>query len=179
VTVGRLTEQKRIGLILEAAATLARRGRRMPVTIIGDGPEREPLGRLADTLGIGGDVQFLGEVPPGRLAQAMDDADVFAFAARHEGFGLAPAEALMLGIPVVATEDGGGVTDVVPASGGGRLVLPAPDAIARAIEDVLGDAHARTSAADVGETLRGRLSPESAAQTFDAIYAAAVRRGAP
>jgi hypothetical protein len=71
------------------------------------------------------------------------------------------------------------VTDVVPASGGGRLVLPAPDAIARAIEDVLGDAHARTSAADVGETLRGRLSPESAAQTFDAIYAAAVRRGAP
>ncbi len=174
VTVGRLTEQKRIGLILEAAAILARRGRRIPLTVIGDGPQREELGRVADRLGLGGDVRFIGEVRPERLAEAMGDADVFAFAARHEGFGLAPAEALLLGIPVIATEDGGGVTDIVPPSGAGRLIPPAPEAIARAIEEVLEDADARARAAEVGETLRRGLSPEAVAQTFDAIYAASL-----
>lgn len=176
VTVGRLTEQKRIELILEAAATLARRGRSVPLTVIGDGPKRETLTRRAEELGIAAAVRFIGEVRPERLAEAMDDADVFAFAARHEGLGLAPAEALMLGIPVVATEDGGGVTDVVPTSGGGRLVAPDPNAMVQAIEDVLASPDAKASAADVGEVLRGRLAPEAAARTFESIYAESLRR---
>jgi hypothetical protein len=47
--------------------------------------------------------------------------------------------------------------------------------MARAIEDVLASADAKARAAEVGDTLRGRLSPETAAQTFESIYADALR----
>ena len=46
VTVGRLTQQKRIHLIIEAAAALGREGRPLPLTIVGDGPERGRLESL-------------------------------------------------------------------------------------------------------------------------------------
>ena len=170
VTVGRLMPRKRLDLLLEALARLRAAGRTLPLKIVGDGPERPYLERRVAELGLGRQVRFLGEVPPTRIPEAIGDADVFAFPALGEGFGLAAAEALLLGVPVVASRDGGGVRDIVPESGAGRLVTPDPPEIARAIEQLVCDPDARRLAAAAGAALRRRLDPAAVAERFEALY---------
>ena len=81
-----------------------------------------------------------------------------------EGFGLAAAEALMQGVPVIACEDGGGLLDVVPASGAGRIVAPTAEAIAIAITQLLVDPTAREMARAEGVRWRERLAPDFVAE---------------
>lgn len=171
VTVGRLSPQKRTELVLEAVARLRREGRLLPLTIVGDGPERERLGRKAQELGIGGTTRFVGSVEPAALSGVLGDADVLAFPAKREGFGLAAAEALMLGIPVVAMEDGGGALDVVPRTGPGRVV-PAGDVgeLARALSELAGNPDARRAAQAVSADLKAKLSADHAAEVFERVY---------
>jgi len=171
VTVGRLTSQKRIHLLLEALVELRARGRTLTLTIIGDGPTRPALEWRVAELGIAGQVRFLGEVPPERVANAVGDADVFVFPAVGEGLGLVAAEALLLGVPVVAARDGGGVTDIVPETGAGRLVSPDAREIARAIEQLASDPESRRLAAAAGVALRRRFEPAVVAERFEALYA--------
>jgi len=170
VTVGRLTSRKRLDLLLEALAHLRAAGQTLPLTIVGDGAERPRLERCVTDLRLGGQVRFLGETPPDRIPETISDADVFAFPALGEGFGLAAAEALLLGVPVVAARDGGGVRDIVPESGAGRLVAPDSREIARAIGELVGDPDARRLAAAAGAALRQRLEPAAVAERFEALY---------
>lgn len=171
VTVGRLTKQKRIDLILEALARLRTEGRTLALTVVGDGPERGALERRSRELGLESQTRFTGAVPPERIADVVGHADVFAFPAAGEGLGLAVAEALLLGIPVVAATDGGGVTDVVPATGAGRLVPPNDAvALARAIDELARDPEGRRRAAAAGADLRRRFEPAAVAERFEAVY---------
>jgi glycosyltransferase involved in cell wall biosynthesis len=171
VTVGRLVPQKRIDVVIEAMARLREQGREATLTIIGEGPLRSALEERAAQLGVADTTRFLGEVEPSRLSGAIGNADVFAFAAESEGLGLAAAEALMLGIPVVATEGGGGVKDVVPTRGAGRVVPEGnPAAMADAVAELIDDPDANRLAAEAGERLRTLFEPDSVAQRFEALY---------
>lgn len=177
VSVGRLSKQKRVDLVVEAVALLKQRGRGLPLTIVGDGPERAYLERRAAEVGIAGETRFLGEVPPDRIPQAVGDADVFAFPAAGEGLGLAAAEALMLGVPVVAAADGGGVTDIVPVQGPGRRVSPVnAGELADAIDALARDGAARRLAAEAGAELRRRFDPAAVAERFEALYRQALQQ---
>lgn len=164
--LGRLTSQKRVHLLLEAVHRAAITA---PVTIVGDGPARAELEGLARRLRLA-QVRFAGSVPPDQVPVALGDADVLAFLARHEGLGLAAAEALMLGIPVVAAEDGGGVLDLVRDGPAARVVPPVPDAVGRALQGFLGNAAARAAAQREGEALRLRLAPSAVARAFEEVY---------
>jgi glycosyltransferase involved in cell wall biosynthesis len=170
VVLARLTAQKRVHLAIETVATLAAAGHELPLTIIGDGPERAALERLVDKLGIGPFVHFAGTVAPADVPFHLAGADVMIFPAQGEGFGLAAAEALMAGIPVVACWDGGGVLDVVPPTGAGRLVLPAPEAIGDAVLEILNDPERRAVGRLVGESWRARLAPEHVAELCEGWY---------
>ena len=94
-----------------------------------------------------------------------------------EGLGLAAAEAFMLGVPVVAARQGGGVTDIVPPNGAGRLA-DATDArqMAQAIEEVLGDPESKHLASERGDTLKKQLNPVSVATVFEDVYMRALSR---
>jgi glycosyltransferase involved in cell wall biosynthesis len=170
VVVARLTPQKRVSLAIDAVATLTSCGHDLPLTIIGDGPERGALERQAARLGIEPFVHFVGAVPPAEVVGFLATADVMIFPAQGEGFGLAAAEALMCGVPVVACWDGGGVLDVVPESGAGRLTLPSADAMADTTLDLLGDPDHREMARLVGESWRSRLAPDHVAEVCEGWY---------
>ena len=92
------------------------------------------------------------------------------FPAQGEGFGLAAAEALMAGVPVVACWDGGGLLDVVPETGAGRLTLPSAEALSDATLDLLQDPDRLALARLVGESWRARLSPEHVAELCEGWY---------
>ncbi|HEX9632357.1 MAG TPA: glycosyltransferase [Gemmatimonadales bacterium] len=170
VTVGRLTRQKRIHVVIEAIARLAADGRVIPLTIVGDGPERLALERMAGRLGVREQVRFTGAVSPSAVHELLAGADAFAFPARHEGFGLAAAEALMAGVPIVVAADGGGVLDIARPDAAAAIVPGLePAAWAAAIGHMLGNAQARAAAAAEGAEWRRRLDPGAVAEQLEGV----------
>jgi glycosyltransferase involved in cell wall biosynthesis len=175
IVVARLTSQKRVQLALEALADLWRRDLRLPLTIVGDGPERSALEAQARTLGLGSSVHFTGMLPPSEVGRRLAGMDVMLFPALAEGFGLTAVEALATGVPVVACTDGGGVLDIVPEQGAGRRAAPSGEALARAVKQLMADRSARTEAWRLGEIWRQRLAPDTVAAAFEGWYAEALR----
>jgi glycosyltransferase involved in cell wall biosynthesis len=170
IVVARLTSQKRVDLAIRAIGVLATLGARLPLTIVGDGPERPALERLATDLGVSRDIRFTGAVPTTEIPAILRRADLMYFPAVGEGFGLAAAEALMSGVPVIACWDGGGVLDIVPETGAGRRVIPSADALADATLDLLSDDQRVYKAREVGQVWRARLRPETVAATVESWY---------
>ena len=165
VVVCRLTAQKRVHLALQAVAKL---DRPLPLTVIGDGPERAALEALAGVLKLPA-ITFTGLLPPAQVAVRLGSADVMLFPAMGEGLGLSAVEALMAGVPVVACADGGGVVAAVQAYGGGIVTAPTPEAIAEGIREA-GTPALRLAAKAAGTFWREDLTPARVAGRFEAWY---------
>ena len=177
VVVARLTAQKRVDLAIRTIGLLDTLGALLPLTIVGDGPERAALERLATELHVADRVRFLGGVAPSEIPAILATADLMYFPAVAEGFGLAAAEAVMSGVPVIACWDGGGVLDIVPETGAGRRVLPSADALADATLDLLTDDQRMARARELGQAWRKRLSPEQVAERCEGWYREALAGG--
>ncbi len=170
ITIARLVPQKRVHLAIEAIAALRDLGHPMGLTVVGDGPERPALESLATRRGVGDLVHFAGTVPAEQIPTALARAEIMLLPAQSEGFGLAAAEALMAGVPVIGCWDGGGLLDVIPERGPGRLTLPFADAIADAALGILADPERFAIARSAGEVWRARLAPDHVASVFERWY---------
>lgn len=136
--VARLAEpRKGVAEFIRAAATVLADRPDVRFVVVGDGPLRPSLEQLADGLGLGAAVEFLGEVPD--VIPVMSAMDVFVMPSTYEGGPLTLLEAMALGRPVVTTPVGV-ATDVVD-DGRNGLVVPAGDvgALAAAVSRLLGD----------------------------------------
>ncbi|HEY4274798.1 MAG TPA: glycosyltransferase [Rhizomicrobium sp.] len=118
--VGSLIRRKGHDLLVRAMAQMA--GEKAPhLLIASDGPEREPLKKLAAELGISDRVHFLGYHDP--IVDLYETSDVIALASRADAFGLVLAEAGYCRRPVVATRVGG-IPEVIVHEKTGLLVPP-------------------------------------------------------
>lgn len=99
LTVSRLTPEKRVDLIIRAAAEI----KEARLVIVGDGPVRAELEALANSLGVSDRVEFAGWQKP---AEYYARASVYVQASRYEGYGMALVEAALSGVPIVATDAG-------------------------------------------------------------------------
>jgi glycosyltransferase involved in cell wall biosynthesis len=138
--VGRLHEGKGLPEFLDAVARLRNRGLKVSADVVGDGPLRETLARLARDLGIAGHVRFHGTVAMGpELNGRYNAADIFVLPSVSEGSPRVILEALGHSLPVVATEVG----NIPELLGGGRrgVLVPPGDAavLAAGVEQVLRD----------------------------------------
>jgi len=125
--VASVTPRKGHLLLIEALATLAERD--WHCRCIGS-LDRDPATGSAVRYEIGrrglkGRIALEGEWPPERLGEAYADADAFVLPSYHEGYGMALAEALAYGVPIVSTT-AGAIPETVPAGAG--LLVPAGDA---------------------------------------------------
>jgi glycosyltransferase involved in cell wall biosynthesis len=118
LAVSRLTEQKGIDI---AIRTLPRLPDDTALVVLGDGPERPALTRLARELGVERRVFLLGRVPD--VAAWLGRATVFVHPARWEGFGLSVLEAMLAGLPVVASNVSS-LPELVRDGASGLLVPP-------------------------------------------------------
>ena len=116
VTVSRLAREKNLEFQLAGLACLKRllkkRGRTFRHLVLGDGPDRERLERMAAELGLAEEVRFAGSVAHDRIRDYCAAADAFVFTSRSETQGIVLLEAMAAGTPVVAVA-ASGVDDLV------------------------------------------------------------------
>jgi glycosyltransferase involved in cell wall biosynthesis len=160
LVVSRLAPEKDVGT---AVAGCAQAG--LPLVVAGDGPQRADLERLAARAG--GDVRFAGRVTDGELARLRASAALAVVPTRAaETFGLAAAEAMAAGLPVVAASCGALGELVDPA---GLVPQGDPAALAAAARARWGD----EQAGDAGlARVRSLAAPEAVAARVRAVYAA-------
>ena len=118
-SVGAVVPRKGFDVLIAALAALADLPWRL--TIAGDRTRdarpREQLDADIAQHGLAARVDVLGAVPPDRLAALYTGADMFVLASRFEGYGMAFAEALAHGLPIVGTT-AGAIPDTVPPNAG-------------------------------------------------------------
>lgn len=119
LAVGRLTEQKDFATLLRAFA-LVRAKREVRLIILGEGRLREPLQKLAKTLGIAADIQLPGFVD--NPFQYMARASVLVLSSQYEGLPGVLIQALACGCPVVSTDCPGGSREILEDGKIGALV---------------------------------------------------------
>ena len=121
--IGRLSHEKGVDLLLRAVAAVAVRepARAWSVVIAGDGPERQALQELADTLGVASRVHFIGHIENPWTLYRRCSAVVIP--SRSEGLPNVMLEAIAADLPVIATRVGA-IPDVIGSSAAAALVPP-------------------------------------------------------
>jgi glycosyltransferase involved in cell wall biosynthesis len=172
--VARMTPQKGHAVLLDALGILGP-SRRVRAAFAGDGDLRPVLEARARELGVAERVRFLGvrsDVP-----ELMRGADVVVLPSLHEGFGLALAEAMASGLPVVAS-DTGPVPEIVEHDRSG-ILFPPGDARALSVAlDRLMESEGERAA--MGGRGRARAMAEFSFETMigrlEALYERLARR---
>lgn len=130
---GRLIDHKRVDLILYALALLKQRGHSYRCIITGDGPAKTQLETLSKNLGITELATFAGRLPTSRdVWSLMRQAKVLAFPSEREGFGIAVAETLTAGTPVVTSDHPDNASKDLIESDSLGTIIPAGSAAALA-----------------------------------------------
>jgi glycosyltransferase involved in cell wall biosynthesis len=133
VTVANLIPRKRHADVLRALALLDSPPRWI---VVGDGPERPALERLAAGL----PVEFRGRLAPDEALRVARSAGAFVLPSVQEAFGVAYIEAMAAGVPAIGTRGEPGPEEIAACGGGMVLVPPGdPHALAAAIGAALGD----------------------------------------
>lgn len=150
VSVGRIAREKNVELLLDSFALAAAGDERLRLLLIGDGPLRGELEARVRGAGLADRVAFAGLLPRAQALALAAGADLFVFASQTETQGLVLAEALALGLPVVALA-GPGVRDTVRDGVDGTIVVArgaeARAALASAIAALVADRVAREARA--------------------------------
>ncbi len=162
VACGRLSPEKGIDVLVRAVARLRERGIGIRARLVGDGPSRPALEELARREGIADAVEFTGWLSHAEAQEALVDAwALVAPSVWAEPLGLGAIEAILAGIPVVASAVGGYAETVEP----GRTGLLVPNGDVDALVDALWDIASRRTFPNLGvdpearETLRHRHDP--------------------
>jgi glycosyltransferase involved in cell wall biosynthesis len=161
VCIAALTRGKGHLQLVEALAHVASRGWRLTCAgSLDRDPEAAERVRSAILAhGLEEHVTLAGELGAGGVADLLDRADAFVFATLGETYGMAVAEALARGLPIVSTRTGG-IPELVGAgdSAAGLLVEPGDvEGLGAALTHVIADASARRRFADNARVARNRL----------------------
>lgn len=123
ITVNRLVAHKRVDLMVDAFNLL-----RLPLLVIGEGPERQRLERRA-----GSNIRFLGFQPERKVQELLGRARAYVCAGK-EDFGIASVEAQAAGCPVIAYCKGGALETVIEDQTGLFFDEPVVESLVDAVE---------------------------------------------
>ncbi len=176
LSVGSLEPGKNRTTLLKAFADV--RGRGVEQKLVVTGQRAWKYGedfRLAEELGLKGQVVFTGYVAPEEMPALYNAADLFVFPSLYEGFGLPVLEAMACGVPVVTSN----VSSIPEVAGDAALLVDPRDAkaLADAIEHALRDGDVHSMLRQRGLERAATFSWEKAARETIAVYEEALRTG--
>ncbi len=166
-TVTRLFEEKGTRDLLMAVAAMKSRGQDAQVAVVGDGPLREELTRLAGELDLGGRVVFAGY--HARVAPLLAAFDVLVNTSwfAEGGCPLPVLEAMAMGKPVVVTD----LVEIVNDGIEGWVVPPRrPDVLAERLGRLVTDGQERARMARAAEASAGRFDARLRARELAEVY---------
>ena len=172
VFVSRIDPMKGLELLLEAVAVAIRRGRAIELTVAGVGRDAylASLGALATQLGVAASVRWVGFVEGRAKEAALAQADAFILSSWNESFGVAVAEALAAGVPVVVS-DQVGISPEIAQAEAGLVVTCHVDALVDAIENLILHPEDRRRMGENGRRLaRADFSLPATARRMLAMY---------
>ncbi|MEK7604863.1 MAG: glycosyltransferase family 4 protein [Patescibacteria group bacterium] len=156
VTAGRLVPWKHIDTVIDAVAGTSG----ISLAIVGDGPERAALARRAQEK-LAARAVFTGQVPHEDMLAVMKFADVFVLNSSYEGLSHLLIEALVLGVPTIATNVGGN-PEVITDRADGFLIPPHDTrALANALARMIGDDSVRAHLKEKAKESGKRFSTEA------------------
>ena len=174
--VGRLAPAKGQHILLAALHRLVAAGRKVRLTLVGDGPDRAALETQARRLGLDGAVLFAGAVNQDRILDYYAQADAFVLPSFAEGLPVVLMEAMAMAVPCLSTQITG-IPELIESGVNGGLVAASDiDGLTRAIAfliehpgdarrwaeagraTVLADYHLADSVARLAEVFARRLA---------------------
>jgi glycosyltransferase involved in cell wall biosynthesis len=166
--LGRLMPHKGFDILLRAYALLPAEG--PDLIVAGNGPESESLRTLAQSLGLGERVHFVGAVTGARKASLYASSLCFVCPSRREPFANVILEALASGVAVVAT-DVGGNPEMVRAGDNGLIVdRESPESLAAALRRIVGNPTLREALCAGARASAVRYSWDAIAPQYFALY---------
>ena len=169
LSVGRLSQEKRLGVLLDAAA---RTDPGVQFAIVGAGPDEPRLRAYASDLGVTARVRFLGFVPEADLPGLYRLADVFAIASEAELQSLATMEAMATGLPVVAV-NAGALGELVRDGENGFLAGPGDAAaMAARLDELCGDPAMRRAMSAASARIVGVHDGDRCLTAWESLYRA-------
>lgn len=142
LTIGRLDKQKGYDLAVKACKILKEKGYKFNWYALGNGVEEANIKKMIEDFGVKGYFHLLGiRINP---YPYIDQCDIYVQPSKHEGYGIAVAEARMLNKPIVCT-DFTGARDQIVNGYTGTIVGFEPKEIADAIKDLIANQDKRNA----------------------------------
>ncbi|MBI1928657.1 glycosyltransferase family 4 protein [Candidatus Poribacteria bacterium] len=144
LTIGRLIPRKGFQFLIRALPQVIQGATSdFEIELVGDGPHRLELVKLADELGVSHKIHFAGSVPYSDLPQKYCEADIFTLCSLAEGMPLVVLEAMGSGLPILASRVQG-IEDLVEVGTNGELFAPGDvDALAKGLISLINDGERR------------------------------------
>lgn len=169
----RFHEYKGLEYLLKALKTVKDEIRDVRLIVGGDGELKTYYQEMANRLGIGDNVEFVGFIPDSKLVEYYNRCSVFvlpSYSSDQEGFGIVLLEALACGKPVVTTEIVG-VSNDVHEFNAGVVVKPCDvKSLADAILGILQDSDLRRRMRKNGREVAEKYSWKKVAAMVEKIY---------
>jgi glycosyltransferase involved in cell wall biosynthesis len=133
VFVGELRALKGVDVLIEAIAMLARAGKKITATIVGEGPDRRQFEVLSGARGLSQSIRFVG-AKPARVSFAL--GRLLVVPSRAESLPYIVLEGAAAGVPMIATRVGG-IAEIFDTDAAALVSAGDPGTLAQAIEDAL------------------------------------------
>lgn len=163
ITVIRLDEQKDIPTMLKTLAIALKTNPNLNLNIIGGG-DPKPFQDLAEELHVAHAVRFLGPLPKTKIAELMNQSNLFILSSIAENSPCVIGEAHCCGLPVVAT-DVGGVKELIME--GGVVPPKLPELLANKILELL---EKKTDRKALAQKAQARFSYDAIGQQIFEVY---------
>ncbi len=169
ISVAELHERKGLKYLIEAIPEVSAKFPNIKLVIVGEGPERPELEKLIKKLDIANHVILTGRQK--EIPKLLKCADIFVLPSRREAFGLVILEAMITGLPVIASTTGG-IPEIITDNKTGILVKPENSAeISEALLDLIAHPEKRSKLSSAGAKLvHEKFQAKKMAEEYEKIY---------
>jgi glycosyltransferase involved in cell wall biosynthesis len=167
ITVGRLSTNKRVNMLIDAVALLNQQDCPAHLTVVGDGALYDALNQRIHTAGLTHIIRLTGWCDRDQLPSLYRRSDLYVSSTLHEGMSNAMLEAMASGLPIVTTACEG-VDELIGTNG--MVTGATPAALAEAIRNLATDPRRRQSMSREARVRAEGFSWRSVAQAYIELY---------